>query len=120
MEKFMLMIDYCAGAKQRFDFVAIDAKTILEAMDKAQDIAKEKQDEIYLIKILEKSGNIRKALSGMKAIQYHSILVSRGALNRYDNNYFYNFHTIRNGENETVCTRYVGKYEEFTTIECCF
>ena len=82
-----------------------------------QDIAKENQDDIYLIKILEKTGKIRKVLE-WKVVLYHAILVSRGASNGYDNNYFYNFHTIRNGENETVCARHVGKNEEFTTIEC--
>lgn len=73
MKKYIAIVDFKNAARKGFDHVELNAKTILEAMDEA---AKLKTEEVYLVKIAEKSGRTEKR-EGAKRVRYTEILCCR-------------------------------------------
>lgn len=59
--KYVLYIDYCAGAKKQFEYMDLPAKTIEEAIEKAEETIwahERKNGEVYLARILKRTGTI--------------------------------------------------------------
>ncbi len=59
--KFVLYIDYCAGSAKSYEYMDLPAKTIEEAIEKAEDIIwmhSREKGEIYLARILKRTGTM--------------------------------------------------------------
>ena len=63
MTKYIAVIDYKASYKSGFDFVELDAKDIVDAMEEANAINTE---NVYMISIAEKEGKVIKDCEGKK------------------------------------------------------
>ena len=57
MTKYIVIIDYKASYKSGFDFVEMNAKNIIDAMEEANEIDME---NVYMISIAEKEGKMVK------------------------------------------------------------
>ena len=74
--KYILYIDYRAFYKpMTAEYIALNAKTIAEAIIEADAIHDQKT--MYLIKIMEKRGKIEKVESDVKAQTYTAIMEKR-------------------------------------------
>lgn len=74
--KYILYIDYSASYKpMTAEYIALNAKTIAEAIIEADAIHDQKT--MYLIKIMEKRGKIEKVESDVKAQTYTEIMEKR-------------------------------------------
>jgi len=59
--KYVLYIDYCAGSKKQFEYMDLPAKTIEEAIEKAEETIwahERKNGEVYLARILKRTGTM--------------------------------------------------------------
>lgn len=75
MKKFVLYIDYRASKPLPFEYRALNAKTVAEAVIEADAI--HDHETMYLIRIMEKSGKVEKVESDVKAQTYTAIMEKR-------------------------------------------
>lgn len=73
MKKYIAIIDFASRTGKMFSHVELNAKTVLEAMDEAEKL---KNDDVYLVKIAEKTGRTEKK-EGAKRTKYEEILCCR-------------------------------------------
>lgn len=97
--KYVALIDYMANkGNNGFDFIALEAKNETQAIIEADHMM---NDDIYLIKLMKKTGKAEKIETGIKATKYTSILVRRR----------HNWHASdKDGENVTTIYKYVSKH----------
>lgn len=106
MKKFAIYTDYKAGQGPRcgYDYEAIEAESILEAID----IADSKfNDKVYLMRIMEKTGKIEKVNSDWNAETYEAVLCRRS--------YGWHRNTIDNSESKHVAKRFFTNSKKFST-----
>lgn len=72
MKKYTLYIDY--KKTYSFHYETLEAKTLEEAIKEAD---KKMSNEIYLMRVMEKTGNIERN-SGRKCTKYKAIICNRG------------------------------------------
>lgn len=96
--KYVALIDYMANkGNNGFDFIALEAKNETQAIIEADHMM---NDDIYLIKLMKKTGKAEKIETGIKATKYTSILVRRR----------HNWHeSDKDGENVTTIYKYTSK-----------
>ena len=73
--KYALMIDYKKIG--RLDHVELEASTLIEAIDEANEIQFQSENPIYLMEIYEKSGKAEKVESGLTRTEYVPVLCKR-------------------------------------------
>ena len=94
MKKYVVMIDYKSATGKMFGWEQIEAKNLVEAMDKADEIW---NDEVYLMAICEKSSKtVREA--GFKVTEFTTVLFRRS----------FGWHTEKQSEVRTTVKQYVG------------
>lgn len=67
MTKYIAVIDYKASYKSGFDFVELESKNIVDAMEEANRIDME---NVYMVSVAEKFGNIERPNKGEKITNY--------------------------------------------------
>lgn len=106
--KFIVYIDYQTSYKPMgYDYKAIEAKTIEEAIETADKMWN--PDTCYLMRIMKKSGKVEKNY-GYNSEEYTAILCKRST----------NWHrnTTENGENEHKAKKFwMPKYKDETWYE---
>lgn len=105
MKKFLLVRDYKAnsirqGCGNPFDYDVIEASSIYEAIDIAED--KYIDETVYLSLICEKVGNVQKGNYGEKVTTYRSVLAKRSC--------GWNRTTAAHGESETIILEHQFSY----------
>ena len=103
MKKYIAIVDFKSATGKGFGHVELDAKTVLEAMDEA---AKLKDDNVYLIKIAEKSGKTEKR-EGAKRTKYSEILCYRS----------HGWHPCTNENSESANTWERAEYTGFVDYQ---
>lgn len=73
--KYALMIDY--EKIGRLDHVELEASTLIEAIDEANEIQFQSENPIYLMEIYEKSGKAEKVERGLTRTTFEPVLCKR-------------------------------------------
>lgn len=68
MTKYIAAIDYKASYKSGFDFVELESKNIVDAMEEANK--RIDMENVYMVSVAEKFGNIERPNKGEKIINY--------------------------------------------------
>ena len=75
MVKYVLIVYFKANHTTRFDYLCMDASTLIEAMNEAEMYLSE---NVHLVKIAERTGRKLKVHKGTKTF-FKEILVNRGS-----------------------------------------
>lgn len=68
MTKYIAVIDYKASYKSGFDFLEMNSKNIVDAMEEVNK--RIDMENVYMVSIAEKFGNIERPNKGEKIINY--------------------------------------------------
>ncbi len=93
--KYVIYKDYLSNQHHLgYDYIGTEAKNILEAIEQADQMYREENEKLYLIRIMENVGNIGKAKldDGWHQETYKAILTKRSLLGGWHQN------TEENGE----------------------
>lgn len=103
MKKFIIMIDYRAGAEKAFNYIPVTAHDIVEAIEIADSFM---GTDVYLMHILEKTGKTDRSF-GIRTTEYTARMTRRTC----------GWHptTIKNGESECRVREAVCK--DFTNYD---
>lgn len=104
--KYVLYIDYLATAAKSYEYKAMTANNITDAIIEADA---QFTDEMYLIRIMQKVGKTTTEKS-VKRERYEAILCERGSRRWHKNN-------EENSENEHKVSRYTGYNSEWYEID---
>lgn len=100
--KYVIYVDYAAGKHGHYlnndvDYIKTDAKDICEAIEIAEQKYREFADDIYLIRIMEKSGKVITVEKGLTHIPFTAIMCKRsekGGWHRNTSENFENNHVV--------------------------
>lgn len=98
--KYLIYIDYMSGAKKSYEYKVMNAKSLENAINEADEIIKASNDPIYLTRIMKKIGKVER-IDNYKAETYEAILCRRS--NGWHRN------TENNCENKHIAKRYFKK-----------
>lgn len=95
--KFTLCIDYKASTKKGLDYITMNANSIEEAIEEADE---KWSADIYLMKIMKKSGKTERE-NGWKIEEYDAILCRRS--------YGWHLNNKKNSESEHKVRHFIPK-----------
>ena len=100
-KQYVLYIDYRVKHTPSYEYMAMDAKNLQEAIVEADKI--HNADTMYLVRLMEKSGKVEKAESNVKVETYKAIIEKRST----------KWNTM---ETSHSVKRYMSKYGEWFDI----
>lgn len=103
MTKYIAIVDFASHTGKMFDQVELSAKTLMDAMDEAATL---KDEDVYLVKIAEKTGKVEKR-EGAKRTRYTEILCCRSN----------GWHTCTHVNSESACTWERAEYTGFVDYQ---
>ncbi len=102
--KYVLYIDYMSGQNKEYSYKPMQSKNLLDAIMEAEQITGEDPLEIYLTRIMDFQGAVRKD-DGRRLRIFKAVLCRRS--------YGWNLNTQKYGEGEHYAEEFKGEFTAF-------